>query len=156
MHIQLPADILSKEVYQELKFHFGDRQASSFTKSTEHGTITENNHNNYLRQEEQTRALRSSFIEQYNIGSDIGEERGNADVFHDAVEDPELNPRHINAARQEIDRIDMTREDQRSLARGQILKGAEKELHMYNELDKRLRETVAEEASARRHKEAFN
>lgn len=56
-------------------------------------------------------------IEQYKIGSDIGEERGSHDAFQDAVEEPGLSQENINAARRETELLHMERDDQRLTAK---------------------------------------
>ena len=78
MHIQEPADKLSKTVGKPLKFHIGSREATFFTKSTEYGKLLDNNHNDYLLQENAKKQLRDSFVQRYDIGSDGVSINGNA------------------------------------------------------------------------------
>ena len=69
MHIREPASVLSKDVGKPLKNHLGSREATLFTKSTEYGKFIDNDYNDYLKEEENKRALRSKFINRINSGS---------------------------------------------------------------------------------------
>lgn len=104
MHIQQPADILSKYVGQELIFILvTDRQPS--VQNQQSMVRSWKIQNNYVSQEELKRALRSSFIEHYSISSDIGDGRGNAEVFQDAVEAPQVSRENIQSAREDVNRL---------------------------------------------------
>ena len=72
MHIQEPADKLAKTVGKPLHFHMGSREATFFTKSTEYGKLLDNNHTDYLVEENAKRAMRSAFVERFDISSDAG------------------------------------------------------------------------------------
>ena len=95
MQIQEPADKLAKQVGRPLKFKIGNRDTTFFTKSTEYGKLIENNHNDYLQQEQAKHMLRESFVQSFNIGSDNG-----TDKRSDAVEDPETVQQNIDAAQE--------------------------------------------------------
>ena len=60
MHIQEPADKLAKTVGKPLRFYIGNREATFFTKSTEYGKLIDNNHNDYLQEENTKRSMRSA------------------------------------------------------------------------------------------------
>ena len=72
MHIQEPADKWAKKVGRPFNFKIGNRDATFFTKSTEYGKLVENNHNDYLQQEQAKIMLGSSFVQSLDIGSDTG------------------------------------------------------------------------------------
>ena len=86
MNIQEPADKLAKTVGRPLQFHIGDRAATFFTKSTEYGKLIDNNHNDYLKQDQALRNNRTAFsrTQHFHIGSDVGD----ADMFGDAADGP--------------------------------------------------------------------
>ena len=58
MHIQEPTDTLAKNVGRPLEFKIGNRDTTFFTKHTEYGNLIENNHNDYLQQEQANILLR--------------------------------------------------------------------------------------------------
>ena len=109
MHTQQPADVLAKTVGKPLKFHIGNREATYFTKSTEYGKLLDNNHNDYLFQDRIKQAMAADCVQHFNIGTpDNG-----SDTFYDAVEVPETVRENLDAAQEEIERLQMEREEQR-------------------------------------------
>ena len=91
MNIQEPADKLAKTVGRPLQFHIGDRAATFFTKSTEYGKLIDNNHNDYLKQDQALRNNRTAFSQSqhFHIGSDVSDAGtfGYAAPFDDLMED---------------------------------------------------------------------
>ena len=117
MHIQEPADKLAKTVGKPLKFHMGNREATFFTKTTEYGKLLDNNHNDYLREENAKRILTKSFVQHFNIASPI--ERG-ADIFMGAVSDPEQEDANMFDAQEEVQRQRQERAAQTEMARANV------------------------------------
>ena len=137
MHIQEPADKLAKEVGKPLRFHIGSREATYFTKSTEYGKLLENDHNDYLLEENAKRAMRSAFAEKFHIGSDAG----SSDIFNMSVDDPEFTQENIDAAREEFERIQMEREDQNRASRTRV---QEQAVGMMQGVDTGVNKTIME------------
>ena len=102
-----------KDCWKPLKFHIGNREATYFTKSTDYGKLLDNNHNDYLLQDHVKRAMAADFVQHFNIATPRKERSGKDDTFQDAVEDPQTTQQNDDAAREEIERLQMEREDQR-------------------------------------------
>ena len=76
----------------------------------------DNNHTDYLVEENAKRAMRSAFAERFDIGSDAGSN----DIFGASVDDPEYTQENIDAAREEFERLQMEREDRNQAAKAKV------------------------------------
>jgi hypothetical protein len=142
MNIQEPADKLAKEVGKPLKFHIGNREATFFTKSTEYGKLLDNNHNDYLQEENAKRATRAAFAERFHIGSDAGE----SDIFGMSVDEPDFTQANIDAAREEMERQQMEREDQNRAAKAKVREQVNEMMQGVDTgVGKKIREVVKED-----------